>query len=381
MAKVVGKAPAQDSSTGQFISLNDPKVERLVPKDGGRGRKVRVVLPVGGMSVLAIDPGKTTGVALWDAWDQCWYVDQLDVKRARLTRLKVQSGVIDGSVVVGAEDQNEFRNATGVEWKASSRRQKDLALDDILERMTTQNICDLIMAAGPRCIVVVEDFLIGTGAGDGMRGIEFGRDGLSPVRMIARIRAMVEYVGLLNGDAWRNFDCGWWTGGDNRGVSVVNNDPVGGGRLAGVPRFTSRLTRVERWRLGEVVSKRGYEAVWAGRGVQMIMRTPAQRVWMPGGLSAQKDYMRSVPIPTGSVGWNGMNNDDLEDGDFRKRKHGWWVPGLPHAMDAMMHAYAVGREVGLTDQSPPVRIWHARATANPERVTGKSVRPGQRPLL
>jgi hypothetical protein len=204
-------------------------------------------------------------VAVWDAWDQQWYVDQLDVGRGRKVRLKVHGGVIEGRNVIDAADELGVRLCSGVQVVRGGGRSTKLALDAILERMSTTTLLDIVMACGPRTIVVMEDFLIGQGAGEGMMGAEFGRDGLSPVRMIARFQSMAEDHGLWNGDAWREFDCGWWTGGDSRGVSVVNKDPVGGGNLHVLPSFLNRLTRVERWRLGEVVSKRGYEAVGMAR--------------------------------------------------------------------------------------------------------------------
>jgi hypothetical protein len=43
-------------------------------------------------------------------------------------------------------------------------------------------------------------------------------------------------------------------------------------------------------------------------------------------------------------------------------------------MDAMMHAYSVGRELGLDDQSKPDLIWDPSAKVVERRMTAKSAR-------
>lgn len=352
MARIVRKAPAQDRQTGKFVSENDGIVVDLTRGQNGNktrvvnavGRKTRVQVPVGGLSLIGIDPGKTTGLAVWDAWDKRWYVDQLDAGRGRKVRLKVHGGFIESAALIDGADELGLRLATGYQLVRGGGIKKKLAIDAIVERTVVQTLLDVILAVGPRCIVVCEDFVLGHAGGRGLTAVEIGRDGLSPVRINARLEALMEAGGFYNGDAWRTFTGHWWTGGDDRGVSILNNDACTGKPISGVPEFRKRLTRVEQWRLGEVVTKRGYGAVWGGGGVQFETRLPSQRLWM-GDSKTQEQWMKDEQV---------------------------WMQGRPHGMVALQHAHAVGRTIGLDDLGDLDRIWAPAAKVRSKGITAKS---------
>jgi hypothetical protein len=356
MAQVQRKNPAQDPKTGKFISPEPGGVAPWLQKSnddaetqiGGGKRKTMVKQVPGGISLVGIDPGKTTGLAVWDAWDQRWYVDQLDAGRGRKVRIKVHGGFVESSAMIDGADELGLRLASGIQVVRGGGNKTKLAIDAVVERTVVQTLIDVLLAVGPRTIVVLEDFVIGHAGGEGLQAVQIGRDGLSPVRLNARLMQKADDMGLWQGDAWRVFDCGWWTGGDGRGVHVLTHDAVTGNPLGGVPDFRRRLTRVEQWRLGEVVAQRGAGAVWGGSGPQLEIRLPSQRVWMAGGAKAQEAAMRDMEV---------------------------WTAGLPHAMVAMQHAHAVGREIGSADLAKGERIWNPSAKIRNRRVSAKSVRP------
>jgi hypothetical protein len=355
MAKVVRKAPAQDRSTGRFVSPNalgggnsefyGGKQKGLVARVGDR--KTRVVQPAGGLSLVGIDPGKTTGLAVWDAWDQRWYVDQLDAGRGRKVRLRVHGGFIESAAVIDGADHLGLRLASGIQVVRGGGKATKNAIDTYVERVVVQALLDVLLAVGPRCVVVMEDFVLGHAGGEGLAAAAIGRDGIAPVRLLGRLQAMMEHLGYFNGDAWRNFVGGWWTGGDGRGVSVTNADAATGKRYDGFPDLKHRLTRVEQHRLGDVIVRPGQEVVWGGDGQRLVLRYPHQRVWMAGGAKAQEAQMKA---------------DD------------WWLGGLPHAMVAMQHAAAVAREWGFDFTPKPERLWDPSAKIRNGRVSAKAAK-------
>jgi hypothetical protein len=347
MAQLHRKSPAQDGSTGRFISENGGSGDPFFGKESSAkdrgGRRTSVAQPVGGFSLVGIDPGKTTGLAIWDAWDGKWYIDQLDAGRGRKVRLKVHGGFIESRAIIDGANDLGLRLASGIQVVRGGGKRTKIAIDTYVERVVVQTLLDVLLAVGPRTIVVVEDFILGEAGGAGLSAAEIGRDGLSPVRLNSRLQAMMEHLGYFNGDAWRVWQGGWWTGGDGRGVQVMNTDPVTGKGLRGVPDFRRRLTRVEQHRVGDVTVMRGHGAVWGGVGNQLVMRYPHQRLWM-GNAKEQEAQMR-------------------EDG--------WWLGGAPHAMVAMQHAHAVGRGMGIDIQALPERIWRSGTKMTGKGVTAK----------
>jgi len=98
--------------------------------------------------------------------------------------------------------------------------------------------------------------------------------------------------------------------------------------------------------MGEVTAKPGYGAVWGGGGPQLVLSLPSQRVWRAGTAKDQEQWMRD---------------------------QGVWVKAVPHAMVAMQHAHAVGRQIGLEDLSLGERVWAKNARVRNGRVTAKAV--------
>ena len=159
-----------------------------------------------------------------------------------------------------------------------------------------------------------------------------------------RFMDRAEYLGVWNGDAWRDFDCGWWTGEDGRGISVVQYDPVTGKKVLEVPTLSKRLTRVEQWRLGQVHARTGKEAVWGGSGPQLEVQMPASRLWMRGNATKHNQWMRD---------------------------QGVWLASAPHGMVAMQHAHVVGRKIGVDVLEKPERIWWSGAKNDGKAVSAK----------
>lgn len=258
-----------------------------------------------GMSIVAIDPGGTTGVAVWDAWGQRLYVDQVDAGRGR----RAVEHVFGGHV--------ESPKRQMAKKKVGKTNEREIL--SIVERGVVSVLCDLILAAGPLSIVICEDFVLYAGRPGESNG---KREGLSPVRIGTRLEERAQSTGLLNGDAWRRWGVFQSTGKDLRGVRVVD--------VSGVTMpYGQRLNRAVKWRLAGY-SGEDSTAVWAGGGVKLSFKMPGTRLFIGG------DEKKTVA-------W-------LRDADM-------WMPGAPHGMDALEHLLALSRKMGCEIQRKPERIW------------------------
>jgi hypothetical protein len=270
-----------------------------------------------GMSIVAIDPGGTTGVAVWDAWDGQLYVDQIDAGRGRRVREHVPRGVTQSTA------RKRAVKATG--GSAGAGKSSEIKVLNYIEAGVVTCLLDIVLAAGPMTAVVIEDYVLGWGDPGKVKSTK--REGLSPVRIATRMDDRLERDGYLNGDVWRDWDGFGAHGADGRGVKVVK------GR--GVMSFPLRLQDAVRWRLGDpVLPHVGAErALWAGGGVKWVWQMPGQRLWLPGG-------ERAV------VAW--------------LKEHDYWMPGAPHGMDALMHMLVFARRLGAGIPANQKRIWNGR---------------------
>jgi len=216
-------------------------------------------------------------------------------------------------------------------------KQGYMEINSVIERGVVRVLCDLLLACGPRTLVVVEDFVLGTtgGGGPGGRG---NRDGLSPVRIASRFDQVLWDEGFITGDAWRVWQGHPWTGADDRGWKVVDGL---------VPGFKKRLTAAERWRLGELGEFGGGDAVWGGMGVSVVWQMASARSWFPAGVRAMDDWLRE----------NGM-----------------WKPGRRHGMDALEHLCVVARRMGAEVREKPESIWFGGSQPDGKGVSGSSPR-------
>jgi hypothetical protein len=259
-----------------------------------------------GLSVLAIDPGGTTGIAIWDAWTQKLYVDQVDAGRGRKARERVYPGVIESF------ERKKGQKAFG--------KTNEMEVLSFVEAGVVTVLCDLVLAMGPLSVVICEDFVLRKD----LPVRSGGREGLSPVRIGARLDERLRFLGLLNGDAWRRWSVFQSTGMDLRGVRVATGK-VSGAALT----FEARLRLAEKWDGG----LSGDSVVWAGGGAKLIWRMPGARLWLAGGESAVVEWLKG---------------------------RGMWMPGAPHGMDALMHLVAFGRKMGVEYHSKPERLWEGR---------------------
>lgn len=293
----------------------------------------RVLVPTPGISILAIDPGKTTGIAIWDAWCRKLYVDHIDAGRGRKVRHRVQAGVIESASRRAAElalcetkeDINRVRTGNGLR----KGKQGSNETISIVERGVVTILCDLVMALGPRTVVVMEDFVLGATGG----GAYGGRDGLSPVRIAHRFDERAWDMGLFSGDAWRNWVGHGWAGADRRGWKVEQGI---------VPEYRKRLADVELWRLygrGDAFDE-GFEggAVWNGAGAHMEWQMPSSRSFLKGGVAPMKDWLRKERVD--------------ERGSYTM-----WIQALPHGMDALMHACVFSRKISAEILEKPERLY------------------------
>ena len=274
-----------------------------------------------GMSIVAIDPGGTTGVAVWDAYGKKLYVDQIDAGRGRRAREKIHHGFIESK---------RRRRAVEKVGKGAS----EMEVLDYIERGVVDVLCWVILAAGPHGVVICEDFILNWGTVD-RPARSSGREGLSPVRIRVRLRAKMESEGYLNGDAWRTWDGFGIHGADGRGIKLSKR----GAELT----YLQRLSDVERWAINGQLD--GEESViWAGGGIKWINRLPGTRHWLSGGEKA-------------TIAW--------------LRDNGMWMPSTPHGMDALMHLQAFSRKLGSEIRQKPERIWVSMDELRPGRISTK----------
>lgn len=298
-----------------------------------------ILTPSPGISIIAIDPGKTTGIAIWDAWDKRLYVDHIDAGRGRKVRYRVHAGVIESPSRREAElalcDTEADRRRVRAGGGLRKGKQGNNEAISIVERGVTTVLCDLVMALGPRSFVVMEDFILGTTGGTA----HGGRDGLSPVRIAHRFDERAWDLGLFSGDAWRNWQGHGWAGADVRGWRI--RDGV-------VPSFARRLSAVEQWRVEGIGDERDPEfqgSVWAGAGCRMEWQMPSARSFLRGGVSPMKEWLREREM---------------------------WMAGAIHGMDALMHLAVFARKLGAEVQAKPERIWFSGAKVSGKGVTAKS---------
>jgi hypothetical protein len=129
-----------------------------------------------GLSIVAFDPGGTTGVAVWDAYTQELFVDQIDAGRGRKTRLTVWPNKVESP-----RRERVLREARkgGVDVGLGHGIETEMEIMHRTEAGVVQVMLDLVMAAGPRTVVVTEDYVIGHGDPDAVKSSK--REGLSPV--------------------------------------------------------------------------------------------------------------------------------------------------------------------------------------------------------
>ena len=282
---------------------------------------------------MAVDPGGTTGIALWDAWDQQLYVDQIDVGAGYYAHEWVWPGKVESWARRNAEVKLELDDImNGIEGsvnrvKAGRGRGKGAQgeLEVILEVETgCMNLIEcILLATGPNAFVVWEDFILGWG--DERKVKSTARDSLSPVRLQARLMDRIKLHGLRNGDAWRTWSGHGWRGIDKRGWQVG---------AAGVPTFGQRLRAVVYWfSTGKILRVPGLpedEAVWGGGGDKFVFQMPGSRLWLPGGLPRHQEWLR-------------------ERNQFKASR--------PHGMDALLHLHSLTHKLGVDIKSEPNRIW------------------------
>lgn len=290
------------------------------------------------MSIVALDPGTTTGIAVWDAWSKRLFVDQIDSGRGKKVRYKVHGGFIESKERKDAEAV--VSSGKGQNKVSGSGNLKEMQILDIVERGVVTVIADCIRAAGPIGVVICEDFILGWGNPNNVRSAK--RDGLSPVRITSRLVQHLEDFGFYNGDAWRDYDGFGAHAADGRGVKIIRgmeND------------YKRRLTDCEMWRLGEGrwSGKRLESVLWAGSGVSFIRRLPGERLWL-----GARDGRKSEQVVADSI-----------------RERGQWLAGYPHGMDAVMHMLAWGRSVGIDIRQNPEPIWGRQARVG-NRVSNKA---------
>lgn len=277
-----------------------------------------------GISIVAVDPGGTTGIAIWDAWDQKLYVDQIDVSRGRRVRQRVWPGVIESArrrknergiaATWGIRDQ-QVQAGRGLKAGKAGER----AVLDACEREVAHLLVDICAAAGPKTYVVMEDFILGAHQG----GASGKREGLSPVRIAARFEHEADMLGLWTGDLWRQWTGHGWAGADLRGWRVEDGE---------VPGLRGRLRQWRAWRDGgdPLNGDEREGVVWGGGGCRYVTQLGAERCYLKGGEAAMKEMIRG---------------------------RGMWMPGAPHGMDALMHMMAFGRKIGADIQADPERLW------------------------
>jgi hypothetical protein len=290
---------------------------------------------------LAIDPGGTTGIALWDAWDQQLYLDQLDAGAGVVAQEWVWAGKVPSWARRKAEVKLEIEDImAGLDGSVSKvnagrGRRKGIAGERAvihdLERGVTNLIELLMLAMGPHGFVVVEDFILGWGDPKAVGGSN--REGLSPVRIGARLDDRMEMHGLKNGDAWRTWPGHNWRGVDDRGWTV-------GG--AGVPVLYDRIRAAMHWSMtGRVIPLPGVDSsatdgVWGGKGHKMVWQMPNERLWLPKGKPACVERLKDC---------------------------GLYIASRPHAMDALMHMVVLCRKIGVEIKGEPKRVWSSQGIA------------------
>ena len=298
------------------------------------------------ISIIAVDPGGTTGVAVWDAWDQRLYVDQLDAGRGRKARLHVHSKV-ESQERRAAEMQYVLRQEGGESHAGHSdspaaRRVRagrgigqgltgEREIIRVVESGMVAVLLDIVMACGPVGLFVYEDFVLGLA--NGGQGGSGGREGLSPVRITTRMDERFTVEGVWTGDAWRQWLGHWWKARDPRGWWTEGE----------VPPLIDRIVEAERYRFE---GNRDEDAVmWRGDGWKAVAQMPSERFFIKGGKAASQHWLRG-----------------------REQ----WRASTPHGMDALLHLLKCARSIGVDIREKPIRIWHGSKRVNGKGKNGKS---------
>ena len=154
-------------------------------------------------------------------------------------------------------------------------------------------------------------------------------------------------MGLLNGDAWREWDGFGALGSDKRGIKMTKTS-----RGLGMD-YLGRLSDVERWRIGEETAEdisRWDRGLWAGNGAKFIRQMPGQRFWLDGGEKAHVAWMK---------------------------ERGQWMASCPHGMDALEHMLAFARRIGADVPIRGNRIWSGGSHLGANQVSAKAAYPAQ----
>lgn len=269
-----------------------------------------------GMSIVAIDPGGTTGVAVWDAWSKKLWVDQVDAGRGRRAREHVFGGVIEShrrrAAVRGGGRLGGFGDGLNEMWVLS-----------MVESGVVAVLEDLILAAGPIGVVICEDFVLRSD----MPVRSGKREGLSPVRIGVRLDERLMRGGYFNGDIWREWGVFRAHGADGRGVKLA------AGVSGSSESYDRRVHMAEKWRLAGGSGLEMGDVVWGGGGVKLLWKMPGTRLFIGGSSDLTIAWMRDA---------------------------GLWMPGAPHGMDALMHLLAFSRRMGVDIRAVPDRIWHGK---------------------
>ena len=312
----------------------------MSPSDTAPNASNRLVASPG-VSMIAIDAGETTGIAIWDAWDKKLYVDHLDAGRGRKVRYRVHAGVVESShrrdvEVALAQGDAALTRRVKAGRGLGQGRSGVLETQCMVERGVTTVLADLIMALGPRSFVILEDFILGATGG----GTSGKRAGLSSPRITNRLDQVMWDRGIVSGDAWRVWQGHGWGGMDKRGWSIAGGE---------VPNVRLRLSAVERWRLEGEDDHIGTDMehggrAWGGAGVKVVWRMPSQRTFL-GTVAKMDDWLQ---------------------------RHGLWMPGMRHGMDALEHVAVYARELGAEIQEKPERLWEPGSKVDGNRKTAKS---------
>lgn len=255
-----------------------------------------------GISIVALDPGVTTGLAVWDGMQQKLWWDQVPINLVtRGTRWA--------------------RGRQGNGKPSAKNRDHKWTMDQ--EMGFGMHIAEVCTALGPLGVLVIEDFILGWGHGE--RGVVSSkREGLSPVRVTQSVLSVCALQGIFNGDAWRRFrelDMG---GQDKRGV-IVGKQWQGFGtkaeRRLGLGReLGERVLAVRRWQ-----DEQGGEVQTSEAGV----------LWNDGGW-----VYEISPVSNNGKAANGRRQEQM-------KRAGLWVAGKPHACDALSHLWFVAQRLGI----------------------------------
>jgi len=277
------------------------------------------------LSIVAIDPGSTTGVAVYDGATGAVFVEQLDFGTGVRMKDKVHGGFTES--VNRAFVINNLYGRSWWERRGHGAKGEANVINE-LESMAVTILLDIVLACGPNTVIVMEDFILGYG--DASRAKSSARAGLSPVRMQSRFHDRASENGYFNGDAWRDWEGFGATGVDGRGLTVKWKNGV-------APGYKDRLADVQKWRLGGGTWGGAWEdpgdgggGIWRGGGARYLLQMPGKRLFVGGDERKTADWLRAA---------------------------GLWKPGFVHAMDAMMHLMSLAVSFGWAIQGPWERIY------------------------